>query len=183
MIVTLSTVYYDNNPGSKVWKKLRILEYNLIDKTMDIYQFIRTVNSLLDKAGNAKAVCKTILFEYIPTDLHLCLLWESKNPTISSEDFTYTIDNIAEAKQYAYEKQVEKKEAYHNRNQSPTSQLMHQIFHRSLYRRDNEAKLTIDDTLPINEYKKVELKVDGKYLLCKKEGYMVYHYRRRKLLS
>src|SRR3981081_159679 len=46
MIATLTAVYHDDNQGSKVREKLRTLEYDLADKTMDIHQCIGTVTSL-----------------------------------------------------------------------------------------------------------------------------------------
>src|ERR1700716_708924 len=93
MIMLLSAVYYDDNQGSKAREKLCMLEYNITDKEMDIHQFIGTVNSLADKAGITKAERKTVLFEHIPADLNLCLLRDSKNPTISYEDFTGAVAN------------------------------------------------------------------------------------------
>src|SRR3982075_3527160 len=98
MIMTLSAVYHDDNHGSKAREKLRTLEYNVADKEMDIHQFIRTVNSLADKAGIAKAKRKTVLFEHIPADLDIRLLRDSKDPTISYEDFAGVVADIAEAK-------------------------------------------------------------------------------------
>jgi hypothetical protein len=37
MIASLAEVYHDDNQGSKVREKLRTLEYDLADKTMDIH--------------------------------------------------------------------------------------------------------------------------------------------------
>ena len=164
MITTLSTVYHDDNQGSKAREKLRTLEYNVADKEMDIHQFIGTVNSLADKAGIAKAERKTVLFEHIPADLDLRLLRDSKDPTISYEDFAGAVADAAEAKQRAYDKRVEKKQANRNRNQSPASQSMRQARRRSPRRGGPvEAKsTTFDGTLPISERKKV----DSKCFLC-----------------
>src|ERR1700716_1020994 len=74
MIATLSAVYHNDNQGSKACEKLRMLEYNVANKEMDIHQFIRTVNSLADKAGIVKAERKIVLFKHIPVDLDLRLL-------------------------------------------------------------------------------------------------------------
>src|SRR4030081_600423 len=177
MIATLSAVYYDDNQGSKACEKLCTLEYNVADKEMDIHQFIGTVNSLADKAGIAKAERKTVLFEHIPADLDLRLLRDSKDPAISYEDFAGAVVDAAEAKQRAYDKRVEKKQA--NRNRSPTGQLMRQARRRSPRRRDNEAKLTVDGTLPVSERKKV----DGKCFLCQKEGHMAHHCPQKKAIA
>jgi hypothetical protein len=108
MIATLATVYHDDNQGSKAHEKLCILEYNVADKEMDIYQFIGTVNSLADIASIAKAVRKTVLFKYIPADLDIHLLRDSKDPTISYEDFAGVVANAAKAKHRAYDKRVDK---------------------------------------------------------------------------
>jgi hypothetical protein len=122
MIVTLAAVYHDDNQGSKAREKLRTLEYNLVDKTMDIHQFIGTVNSLANRAGITKAEYKTMLFEHIPADLDLRLLRDSKDSTISYEDFASAVANIPEAKQRTYNKHIEKKQATRS-NQSLTSEL------------------------------------------------------------
>src|SRR4030081_3202217 len=177
MIATLFAVYYDDNQGSKAREKLRTLEYNVADKEMDIHQFIATVNSLADKAGIAKAERKTVLFEHIPADLDLRLLRDSKDPTISYEDFAGAVADAAEAKQRAYDKHVEKKQA--NRNRSPTGQSIRQARRRSPQRRDNEAKLTVNGTLPVSERKKV----DGKCFLCQKEGHMTRHCPQKKAIA
>src|ERR1700716_3598243 len=175
MIATLSALYHDDKQGSKAREKLRTLEYNVADKEMDIHQFIGTVNSLADKAGIAKAERKTVLFEHIPADLDLRLLRDSKDPTISYEDFAGAVADAAEAKQRAYDKRVEKKQA--NRNQSPASHSTAQARRRSPRRGGPvEAKsTTFDGILPTSERKKVELRVDGKCFLCKKEGHMARH--------
>jgi hypothetical protein len=75
---------------------------------MDIHQFIRTVNSLTDKACIAKAICKPMLFKHIPADLDIHLLRDSKDPTILYKDFAGVVANVAEAKQRAYDKYDEK---------------------------------------------------------------------------
>jgi hypothetical protein len=182
MIAMLAAMYHDDNQGSKAHEKLRTLEYNIADKEMDIHQFIGTVNSLVDKAGIAKAKRKTMLFEHIPADLDIRLLRDSKDPTISYEDCTDAVADTAEAKQRAYDKRVEKKQATRS-NQSPTSALPRQARRRSPHRSDNEAKLTIDGTPPVSEHKKVELKVDGKCLLCQKEGHMVRHCPQKRAIA
>src|ERR1700716_1686192 len=185
MIATLSAVYHDDNQGSKAREKLRTLEYNVADKEMDIHQFIGTVNSLADKAGITKAERKTVLFEHIPADLDLRLLRDSKDPNISYEDFAGAVADAAEAKQRAYNKRVEKKQAHRNRNQSPASQSTRQARRRSPRRGGPvEAKsTTFDGTLPVSERKKVELKVDGKCFLCQKEGHMARHYPQKKAIT
>jgi elongation factor P--beta-lysine ligase len=104
MIMTLAAVYHNDNQGSKVREKFRMLEYDLADKIMDIYQFICTVNSLANIAGITKAKCKPMLFEHIPADFVLRLLHDSKDPTISYDDFAGRVPVIAEAKQCAYDK-------------------------------------------------------------------------------
>jgi hypothetical protein len=183
MIATLAAVYHDDNQGSKAREKLYILEYDLADKTMDIHQFIGTVNSLANRAGIAKAERKTVLFEHIPADLDLRLLRDSKDPTISYEDFAGAVADAAEAKQRAYDKRVEKKQATRS-NQSPTSEPMRQARRRSPHRRDNEAQsTTFDAALPISERKKVELKVDGKCFLCQKEGHMARHCPQKRAIA
>src|SRR3981081_4223239 len=177
MIATLTAVYHDDNQGSKVREKLRTLEYDLADKTMDIHQFIGTVNSLANRAGIDKAERKTVLFEHIPTDLDLHLLRDSKDPTISYEDFAGAVADAAEAKPRAYDKRVEKKQATRS-NQSPTSELLRQTRRRSPRRGGLvEAKsTTFDGTLLVSERKKV----DGKCFLCQKEGHMARHYPQKK---
>jgi hypothetical protein len=184
MIATLAAVYHDDNQGSKAREKLRTLEYNVADKEMDIHQFIGTVNSLADKAGIAKAERKTVLFEHIPADLDIRLLRDSKDPTISYEDFAGAVADAAEAKQRAYDKRVEKKQATRS-NQSPTSELLRQTRRRSPRRGGPvEAKsTTFDGTLPASERKKVELKVDGKCFLCQKEGHMARHCPQKRAIA
>src|SRR4030081_1968733 len=130
MIATLSAVYHDDNQSSKAREKLRTLEYNVAEKEMDIHQFIGTVNSLADKAGIAKAERKTVLFEHIPADLDIRLLRNSKDPTISYEDFAGAVADAAEAKQRTYDKRIEKKQAHHA-NQLPASQSTRQARCRS----------------------------------------------------
>ena len=179
MIATLSAVYHDDNQGSKAREKLRTLEYNVADKEMDIHQFIGTVNSLADKAGIVKAERKTVLFEHIPADLDLRLLRDSKDPTISYKDFAGAVADAAEAKQRAYDKRVEKKQATRS-NQSPTSELLRQTRRRSPRRGGPvEAKsTTFDGTLPVSERKKV----DGKCFLCQTEGHMARHCPQKKAI-
>jgi hypothetical protein len=90
---------------------------------MNIHQFISIVNSLANRAGIAKAERKTVLFKHIPADLDIRLLRDSKDPTISYEDFAGAVADAAEAKQRAYDKRVEKKQAMRS-NQSPGSELL-----------------------------------------------------------
>jgi hypothetical protein len=78
---------------------------------MNIYQFIGTVNSLVNRAGIAIAERKTILFKPIPTDLDLYLLHNSKDPTISYEDFAGVVADVAKAKNLNYDKHVEQQQA------------------------------------------------------------------------
>jgi hypothetical protein len=58
-----------------------------------------TVNSLADKADITKAEYKTMLWKHILADLDICLLRDSKDPTISYEDFVSMVADVAEAKQ------------------------------------------------------------------------------------
>jgi hypothetical protein len=81
------------------------------------------------------------------------------------------VADVAKAKQHAYDKRVEKKQATCS-NQSPTSDLLCQARCRSPRCQDNEAKLTIDGTSSVSEHKKVKMKVDGKCFLYQKEGHM-----------
>jgi hypothetical protein len=184
MIATLTAVYHDDNQGSKAREQLRTLEYNVADKEMDIYQFIGTVNGLADKAGITKAEHKTVLFEHIPANLDIRLLRDSKDLTISYEDFAGMVADAAEAKQCANDKRVEKKQATRN-NQSPTSELPRQTRRRFL-RRGGPVKAkstTFDGTPPVSKRKKVELKVDGKCFLCQKEGYMARHCLQKRAIA
>jgi hypothetical protein len=75
---------------------------------MDNHQFIGIVNSLMNRAGITKAECKTMLFEHIPAALAICLLRDSKDPTILYEDFASAVAVGAEAKHRTYDKRIEK---------------------------------------------------------------------------
>jgi hypothetical protein len=118
MIATLSAVYHDDNQGSKAREKLRKLKYDPADKEIDIHQFIGKVNSLADKAGIAKAERKIVLYEHIPADLDLRLPRDSKDATISYEDFAGAVADAADAKQRACDERLEKKHASRDHNES-----------------------------------------------------------------
>jgi hypothetical protein len=70
---------------------------------MDIYQFIGIVNSRMNRASIAKAESTIVLFKYIPANLNLYLLHDSKDLTISYKDFASIVADVAEAKQHAYD--------------------------------------------------------------------------------
>jgi hypothetical protein len=164
MITTLSAVYHNNNQDSKACEELRKLEYYPADKKMDIHQFIGTVNSLANKAGLLKAERKAVLLEHIPTDLDFHLLLDSKDMTISYDDFAGAVIDVAVSKQRAYEKRTLTKQALHN--QSPTGQPIRSARHHSPYHKDpNEAKSTFASTFPVSERKKVKQKIDDKCFL------------------
>jgi len=108
MVATLSAVYHDENQGTKAREELRKLKYDPADKDMDIHQFIGKVNSLADKAGIAKAERKIVLYEHIPADLDLRLLRDSKDVTMSYENFAGAVADAALAKQRAYDERLER---------------------------------------------------------------------------
>jgi hypothetical protein len=99
-------------------RELRKLKYDPADKDMDIHQFIGKVNSLADKAGIAKAERKIVLYEHIPADLDLRLPRDSKDATISYEDFAGAVADAADAKQRACDERLEKKHASRDHNES-----------------------------------------------------------------
>jgi hypothetical protein len=191
MIATLSAVFHDDNQASKAREELRNLEYNPADKELDIHQFIGKVNGLADTAGIGRAERKTVLYEHIPADLDLRLLRDSKDTTISYEDFAGAVADAATAKQRSYDKRVEKKQA--RRNQSPptdhssrnTDRSSRNTRRRSLHSKEvnAEAKSTSDNPVPVSERKKAELKADGKCFLCQKEGHIARYCPQKKAIA
>jgi len=186
MIATLSAVYHDDNQGSKAREKLRKLKYDPADKDMDIHQFIGTVNSLADKAGIAKAERKIVLYEHIPASLDLRLLRDSKDATISYENFAGAVADAAEAKQRSYDERLERKHA--RRDRSPTDHPNRKTSRRSLRREnrkevENEDKSKPDNTPRISEQQKAELKADGRCFLCQKEGHIARHCPQKKVIA
>jgi len=184
MIATLSAVYHDDNQGSKAREQLRNLKYDPANKDMDIHQFIGKVNSLADKAGIAKAERKIVLYEHIPAGLDLRLLRDSKDATISYEDFAGAVTDAAVAKQRAYVERLEKKHA--RRDQSPTDHSDRKTRRRSPrreYHKEGKTEAKPDNTSPISEQKKAELKGDGKCFLCQKEGHIARYCPQKKVIA
>ena len=184
MIATLSAVYYDDNQGSKAREKLRNLKYDPANKDMDIHEFIGKVNSLAEKAGIAKAERKIVLYEHIPAGLDLRLLRDSKDATISYEDFAGAVADAGVAKQRDYAERLEKKHA--RRDQSPTDHSDRKTRRRSPrreYRKEGKTEAKSDNTSPISEQKKAELKGDGKCFLCQKEGHIARHCPQMKVIT
>ena len=186
MVATLSAVYHDENQGTKAREELRKLKYDPADKDMDIHRFIGKVNSLADKAGIAKAERKIVLYEHIPADLDLRLLRDSKDVTMSYENFAGAVADAALAKQRAYQERLEKKQA--RRSRSPTHRVERKTS-RSSFRREvrrearSEDKPKPDNQPRSTEQPETQSRVKSTCFLCQKEGHLARHCPQRKVIA
>lgn len=100
MVQVLSASYHDPNRTSAARQKLASMRFKLGDS---IHKFIADFNATVQEANVAPADFKMTLWEHIPASLDPRLLRDSKDSTVSYEDFCSLIADAAFSNQKAFE--------------------------------------------------------------------------------
>jgi hypothetical protein len=169
MIQALEAAYHDPNQSSTARDQLSKLRFTP-GKKMNIHQFISKFNALATKANVPVEDWKITLWEHLPKNLDTRLLKETRDLSISYEEFCQTVASAAFSVQRAWEDRQEtrkKEERATPRNENRGQ--------RKKKEPDKERATSADKGRALSTTEMERHKRDGTCFTCGQKGHLSWN--------